>query len=758
MKHKIAQLILTPGKNAKTVCELFVAQVDAHKEYLAGKLFILIEIEENNADSLKIINFLIDFLSRNYYQNEKILLREKISTLKIEHIFEAALAKTNKNFKKYLESAKIKTKISTINISAGVVHDKNLYLSSSNKNKAFLIYKTKDNKCKNQSHGDEERFIYKIVDIINQANSNIEEKNNQNKIFSNVISGKIPPQSYFFITNETLPEYFSKKQIIDTITLLPPIGAVEQIKQTLAKINSYISFVGIIIKSREINFVENKISAPAKNSVGKSIVDLNRTEDTTENLLSPAGIINPKRWLSLLSDKLSASHLKSSKKSLGLKDKILVKRKKTLLNALKNIFSVIANIFINLSSRLISFFKRLITKKDYKNIIKINSFTALKNNCFKKLNLKNKALLFLAIAIIIIFSTNLLFERNKQKEIKIEKNFDEIKTVIEQKQNQAEANMLFSNEEGAGKLYDEIKALLAELPQQTDEQIKQYSEFDEKYNSFLEKIRRMEHFANAKKLINISSIIPESSTENLVYSPKNNKIYIADSLQKSIFIFDANDSTATTFTNLEQEILGMNSPTIINDSKIYYSSQNSLLTYDLENNSLKNYPINANNGEIADLDNYNNRLYLLDKKNKQILRFGATNRSFSSPYAWIQEPVLIDDFVSMSIDGHIYVLGKNNQAVKYLRGKALDFSLEAIEPPLVNPIKIQASEKNDYLYILEPSEKRLIVYDKNGQFIMQYMEKIFSSLKDFALDEANKRVYLLNDNSVYQADLTHLNE
>lgn len=750
MKHKIAQLILSPGKNAKTVCELFVAQVDAHKEYLAGKLFILIEIEENNANSLKIINFLIDSLNRNYYKNEKILLREKISTLKVEHIFEAALAKTNKNFTKYLENEKIKIKISTINISAGVIHDKSLYLSSSNKNKAFLIYKTKNKKQQNQNKKDEKQFIYKITDIINQANSVAEEKNSQNKIFSNVISGKIPPQSYFFITNEALPEYFSKKQIIDTITLLPPIGAVEQIKQTLAKINSYISFTGVIIKSQEIDFVENKISAPAKNSVDNSIINLNRTEDATENLLSPMGIISPKRWFGALSNRLLANRLKSPKKSLELKDKILVKRKKPLLSALKNIFSIIANIFINLSNKLISFLKALIAKKDYKKIIKINHF--------KKLNLKSRILLFLAMTIIIIFSANLLFEKNKQEKIEIEKDFDEIKTAIEQKQNQAEANMLFSNEEGAGKLYDEIRALMAELPRQTDEQAEQYSEFDKKYNSFLEKIRRMEHFANTKELINISNIISEANTENIVYSPKNNKIYIADPLQKSIFIFDANDSTATTFTNLEQEILSMSSPTIINDSKIYYFNQNSLLIYDLENNSLKNYLTNINNGEIVDLDNYNNRLYLLDKKNKQILRFSLADYSFSSPYAWIDEPVLIDDFVSMSIDGHIYVLGKNNQAIKYLRGQALDFSLEAIEPPLVNPVKIHASGKNDYLYILEPSEKRLVVYDKNGQFIMQYLGENFSALKDFALDEANKKIYLLNDNSIYQADLTHLDE
>jgi nucleoside diphosphate kinase len=98
MYYKIAQLMLTPGKKASTVSDIFIAQPDVIKESLAGKLFILFEIESKKVDSLKVINFLIDNINYHYYQSEKIILREKITSLKVEHIFEDALAKTNKNF------------------------------------------------------------------------------------------------------------------------------------------------------------------------------------------------------------------------------------------------------------------------------------------------------------------------------------------------------------------------------------------------------------------------------------------------------------------------------------------------------------------------------------------------------------------------------------------------------------------------------------------------------------------------------------
>ena len=97
--YKIAPISILPSKKIKLLSEIYISQVDAEKENLAGKLFALIEIGNENKDNIKIINFLINRINQNYYQNDKMILREKIYSLKPEHIFEAALAKTNKQFK-----------------------------------------------------------------------------------------------------------------------------------------------------------------------------------------------------------------------------------------------------------------------------------------------------------------------------------------------------------------------------------------------------------------------------------------------------------------------------------------------------------------------------------------------------------------------------------------------------------------------------------------------------------------------------------
>jgi hypothetical protein len=102
------------------------------------------------------------------------------------------------------------------------------------------------------------------------------------------------------------------------------------------------------------------------------------------------------------------------------------------------------------------------------------------------------------------------------------------------------------------------------------------------------------------------------------------------------------------------------------------------------------------------------------------------------------------------------VLLKNGEALKFLRGEMLDFKLELVDPPLLNPTKILASLENDYLYILEPESSRIIVYNKEGEFQMQYQTDNLNNIKDFQIDENNKIIYFLDTSSVYKTKMTHI--
>ncbi len=824
MHYKIAQLILRPKQKADTISEVFVAQPDANKEALAGKLFSLIEIKSKKSDGLKMINFLVDNLNNNYYQNEKIILREKISTLKVEHIFESALAKTNKNFTEFLQNEKIKLDPKLINITVGVIYENGLHFSNIGKNKALLIYPAPKQQPVNKSLAlparadmQSKHDKYKIVDVAQQAGTNSYRKQlSLTKLFTNVISGTIPRNGYFIFTNETLPEYLSSKQLIEIIATLPPASAVEQIKNTLGKINAYVSFLGIIVENAT-GFENIELSQKIPTSSAQSSFDsLNTTEETTEKLLTPSGIVKSQKWPSAHGKLLAKINTKLTKPSKcgseysGLKDKILFKKSTNSLSFQK-IGRLIKNIILYFLNFIFYFFK-IIANKDRSRALpglpdkdnidtarhrkardelngsysagKPRAFWSVCSGCwqatiqkargilkypfanisgkstkwFKNLSKKNKILIIIAIACLIFLTQNLFVLNLKNKKTAKDQTYADLINLIEQKQNQAEASLLYSNEAAAKQLLDEIKPLLAQLPRETTGQITEFNQFTEKYQQHLEKIRHVIKIQSPAELANFTNLNSNAQPVNLILI--NGIIYTGDSQQKSIYSLNLADNLITAITDLELPIKQLSYPVADQNNNVHYFNLGSIIKLNGETKEITDLTIQSAEKQqnIVDMAIYNNRIYLLDKQNNQIHRYNIGQDSLTGYQAWLQEKADLADAVSISIDGYIYVLKNNGQLLKYLRGQEQDFELGIVEPILEQPDKLIVSPELKYIYILESINQRLVIFDKTGKFLSQYQRDQFTDLIDFTVNEAEKKIYFLNGTSIYEVEGTHFEE
>jgi len=766
MYNKIASITLNSGQKSDTTNEIFIAQPDANKELLAGKLFVLIEINSKKVDALKIINFLVNNINNNYYHNEKIILRERINTLKIEHIFEAALTKTNIALSEFLAKEKIKFNPNDLNIIIGVIHKNDLHFSNIGKNNAFIIYKKQ---ISNNS------YKYNLVDIDSPKSKNSEspQKINLSKLFSNVISGKIPPGGYIFITNEALPEYLSNKQLIEIITKLPPAGAAEQIKNILTKINAYISFQGIIIKnsigtsSEEVTTIDKlRVYRPASDSIS----GLSRTEEETEKLLAPSGIINFKKWynyfINFISNKFPLANIGkiSSRKTILLKEKIFVKKKQSLVS-FKKIILILKNLIYFLISLFVYIIK-ILTNKD--NLIeflgKIKLFLKSLKLKLKKLwawlkglDIKNKILLITSVVCLIIFLFNLSFTKIKNKKNEQQQNIINLIKIIEQKQNQVDAHLLYSNEEGAKKILNEITVLLERIKQTPEETADEYALFLNKHDQQLEKIR---HAINIEPVLlaDFTNLNSQANALNIILA--NNKIYAGDEKQKTIYNLNLEDRMIFAIIDVNSSINVLNFPTVDKNNNIYYLNNRNLIQLNATDNKISNIAIELPSGHegIVASANFNNRLYLLDENDNQIYRFIKNVNGFSGRDSWIKETAELENSVSLAIDGYVYILKSNGEILKYLKGVKENFELETIEPLITQAKKMIISPELEYIYILEPIGKRLIIFNKTGDFIMQYKNDNFTDLKDFEVDEANKKIYFLDENSVYETDGLHFEE
>ncbi len=763
MNYKIAQFIITPSQRDEFTHEIYIAQPDANKEILAGKLFALIEIKSKKADSLKIINFLINALNNSYYQNEKMILRERISSIKIEHIFESALAKTNKRLAEFLQSEKIKLNSGLANITIGVIHNDSLHFSNLGKNKALLIYK-----CKTENGAK-----YKISDIAEQTDKSEAKKPlSAAKLFSNVVSGSIPRGGYFIFSNETFSEYLSSKQIIDIATTLPPASAAEQIKNTLNKINSYVPFLGIIIKNTTgIEMQEVRIKKQIS-STKDSIENLITTEDRTEKLLAPSGLINSNklpRFFENFSEYLKFNkNKKTNGKTFLLKDKIF-SGKKISLFSLKKIFNSFKNCLILIIGALIHIFKTLTNKRKLAELR--GGFISIANNLSakiktvssktffwcKNLNKINKILLSAFLICAIIFSSNIVWQNIKNKKAIQQASISELISSIEQKQNQIDANLLYNNEDGAKKLLEEVKKMISELPKKNQDEEDIYNALSAKNNTQIEKISRVIR-AEVFETADFSKLNANAKPTNIIMVQE--KIFAADASQKTIYSLDLKSKFATAANLSGQNIKSLDFPNIGKNNEISYFNAGNIIIFDAKTEKLSSLEIDYSfePEKIIDLKHYNGKYYLADSASGQIYRFSINGAKLANANKWLNNKEDMSAMASMGINGDIYLLKNNGELFKYGKGEKQEFSISEIEPSLNQASKLIISENQNYFYILDPSGKRLVVFDKNGNFINQYASDKFDNLKDFQIDEKNKKIYFLNGSSVYMINAEQSNK
>ncbi len=95
----------------------------------------------------------------------------------------------------------------------------------------------------------------------------------------------------------------------------------------------------------------------------------------------------------------------------------------------------------------------------------------------------------------------------------------------------------------------------------------------------------------------------------------------------------------------------------------------------------------------------------------------------------------------------------------YAKSGKSDVKWDPLDPPITETAsgnKVWTSKDSLFLYVLDPAGKRLIIYNKNGNLKKQYSSPQFSDLKDFAVDEKNKQLFLLSGNKILGLVTEHL--
>lgn len=148
---------------------------------------------------------------------------------------------------------------------------------------------------------------------------------------------------------------------------------------------------------------------------------------------------------------------------------------------------------------------------------------------------------------------------------------------------------------------------------------------------------------------------------------------------------------------------------------------------------------------------YLGNFYVLDKQSGIVKYPGGT-----TPKAdYLAKGVSPDltKAVDLTIDGSIWVLSSDGSILKFTKGAQDDFTLKGLDKPLVRPTRIVTSVDDNNVYVLDNGNKRIVVFDKNGNFLAQYQSGILSSAFAIDVHESDKKIYILSGGTIYGIDI-----
>ncbi|MCK4745081.1 hypothetical protein KAS41_03390 [Candidatus Parcubacteria bacterium] len=518
---------------------------------------------------------------------------------------------------------------------------------------------------------------------------------NQFKIFSNIINGKIKSKSALIFCTNNILDYIS----LDKIKIISENNAAEnistEIKNLLLEVNGGRMFAGIIIKIEKSIIAEEKSSYDA---VRPAIKQLNIVDNSIKETKKPVENSTPPT-ISVSRDKPEIA-LKMNEKKTELLQKI-----KKFQNRLKNL-------------------PRL------------------------------KTVLLIAIIIFIaLFAQGTFYLKNKKAAKEDNQYYKELQLEIEEKINRLEANLIYNDNDKMAVLI-ELENLIKKLPENSQEQKTKLVEIQQQIKNLdfkarmITEIKEHESLANFNKLTE-SPIIKIISAKETIY---------ALALDNNFFALDLKNSSVKKIDHIKLNIPTALSQANIENSIIVLHQENAFSRLQIEKNKfeplLVEFP--ESNANISAICDYGKRMYAVDIANSQIYKYSYTGDEFSAVQKWLKnDSVNLNKAISIAVDGSIYVLNSDKTIFNFFKGEKQEFQFENNEI-LISANKIWTDADSNYLYILDAEGKKITVLNKKGELIIQYYSDEFNNLKDFIVNETDKKIHLLSNNKIFKINITHI--
>lgn len=705
-----------------------------------GKLFGM--AESAGRDGEEKIKILEDIISE-YYNPAMRLQWSRGRNLSTESLFEELLHEVNSEWigKGYNPEDK------DIQAVIGLQKDEKLYIAAHGAARALMFRERRDgDRAVNFQHFD----ILRIRE---------EEPTPEKNFFNSMIDGDLQTGDAIVLLSGSFLEKLTLREVEKALLLNPQSGAA--LLQDLIEEQKSENGVGAVIFRR---LAEE--DAPGRQRIAvtpqTSVDTLRGTEKSTEKMLAPQTLPNVKEFLASIT--LNGQN-KNPRQSFARRNERGFGR--SIQKFLKGIFKIIFLLFsgiFSLASFLFAFSTnwhgrrtQLIGKWRMSSKAKAEHTVA----SFNTLPRKSKTILFAGLMLIFIFTQSAIYLTKKNYNAERERAWRALYEDILAKRDEIESYLVYGDEEKAKTLLTDAETSFIALKNDS----KKHEEDTAKIKALLDQTSmRVYRVALLENPAALASIDEKISADSLLMV----KGRLIASGRSGAVSLNPGDKSAKDFP----------APPLSSDEIIFTEDGESVVAISRESSAVLGpegwaiVPFTKNKlSDAVDAVAYGGNLYILDSEGDNIWKYGKTAEGYGGEASWLRENQELQSVSSFAIDGSMYLLEAAGIIRKFYRGREQEFHTDAIVPALgggsktastenmpVRKGKIRTASGSDYLYVLDPAGKRVIVWKKDGRLAAQYISPRFDDLRDLAFNEKSKELYVLNGNTVMAVLAIHLDK
>ncbi len=580
----------------------------------------------------------------------------------------------------------------------------------------------------------ERRFV--IYELNTQFGAEAEAS--WDKAFVTILDGELQPGDIFYVATRSPAQAIDASELQDVLVTLPPAGALQRVHQFLPHGATYGALCFQVAE-------DARGGPPKKMNPIASLTALGNTKAETADLLGEQGgdvIGFVKRASSSLSAKLAAPGSRGYKSLL-----------KRLIRGLLQLLAALLVVVLQAGRLLI----RLLTRVIGTASSKAGAVPTLRGRLssgigrVRALSTRSKYLGLAVIGVVLTLVVSIGFVNQQSTKKQSALAFEGTVSRIEEKTTAAEASLIYDDVTKARKHLTEAAVLLETLaPNSTANEVT-VTTLRQQVETMSAKIRRTETVPTTI----VAELTDGGHWKNVVAAGGTLYGVTGD---KTLYRVNELDHSVSQETTTNGSVGGVFTTTTEGNNLVFIDDTRQLGRVDVTAKTINPITSGVNNLTSAnDLILYNDTLYVLSSASQQIVKMRAQGGNYEAGTTWISARASdMTTARALAIDGNIYVL-TSTDVLRFKNQRETPWEKEALDPTMQDAVDIWTDLDSPYLYILEKTAARVIVYKKDsGQLVTQYTASDFANGINVIVREADKTILVATSTKVLSFPATHL--